>query len=137
MAPCGDPIRVKCQMPGTAETLVEARALLREQLAGHVSPDELEAVLLAATELATNALRHSRSGQPGGQYGLSVLVMSGLAHVEVVDGGSVTEPVIRPLTATESCGRGLAMLEVMGRISWSGGVAGHRVCADLPIGGTR
>lgn len=134
---CEEPIRAEHRMPGTAETLGMVRALLREELAGHLTPDELEAALVAVTELATNALRHSRSGAPGGEYGLVALVMSSVTHLEVVDAGSDGDPVIRPLTETESCGRGLAMLDVMGRVSWSGGPSGHRVCVDLPRGGAR
>ncbi|MFA1550702.1 ATP-binding protein [Actinomadura chokoriensis] len=88
------------------------------------------------TELASNAVRHTRSGQHGGQFAVE-LVHGGLAYVGVSDLGGGGFPTVRhdPLNGPVESegGRGLravsqlaAMLGVHGNPS-----EGHTVWADL------
>ncbi|GAA0602332.1 ATP-binding protein [Actinomadura livida] len=88
------------------------------------------------TELASNAVRHTRSGQQGGRFTVE-LVLGGLAYVGVSDLGGGGYPTVRhdPLGCPieSEGGRGLravsqlaAMLGVHGSPS-----EGHTVWADL------
>lgn len=50
-------------------------------------PTAEDAVLLAS-ELATNAITHSASGQPGGTFTIRVHIQGGCIHAQVEDQGS-------------------------------------------------
>ena len=54
---------------------------------GPVPADSIDDAELAASELATNALLHSRSGQVGGVMTLSIRTERGLVRVAVADQG--------------------------------------------------
>lgn len=96
------------------------------------------------TELASNAVRHTRSGQHGGQFAVE-LVLGGLAYVGVSDLGGGGYPTVRydPLDGLSGSegGRGLravsqlaAMLGVHGSPSEGHTVWADMVCGDKPIG---
>lgn len=85
-------------------------------------------VILLASELATNAVRHTASGQDGT---FCVLVQSarGRVRVEVHDLGSDTAPAIRRTGTPGESGAGLAVVETiadrwgfhgshLGRVVW-------------------
>jgi serine/threonine-protein kinase RsbW len=71
--------------PGTADQAKLVRSDLRALLAGCPSADD---IILCASELATNAAIHSRSGQPGGSFTVRADVRPGdWALIEVHDDG--------------------------------------------------
>jgi serine/threonine-protein kinase RsbW len=61
-----------------------ARRFLAGLLDGCPAADD---ALLCASELATNAVLHSRSGRPGGRFTVCATVRAGSVRVEVTDEG--------------------------------------------------
>jgi anti-sigma regulatory factor (Ser/Thr protein kinase) len=61
-----------------------ARHWLARLVAGHHAADDAQ---LALSELAANAVSHSRSGAPGGTFTVRVVVGHGAVRVEVADEG--------------------------------------------------
>jgi len=62
-----------------------ARRLLRGLLAGSPRVDDLEVI---ASELMTNAIRHTPSGHAGGTFTITIRSAPGLARIEVRDHGT-------------------------------------------------
>jgi anti-sigma regulatory factor (Ser/Thr protein kinase) len=97
--------------PGTTSQPGQVRADLAEFAAGFPAADSL---VLLASELATNAVLHSRSGHPDGEFTVrATFYLGAYAWVEVIDAGGVW-------TLDEhddEHGRGLA---VMGAIAGDG-----------------
>jgi anti-sigma regulatory factor (Ser/Thr protein kinase) len=91
--------------------------------------DALAEVLLLASELCTNAVVHTRSGQAGGRFSVDVEWSMELARVVVGDQGSLEIPVAGVGAAgeaqTEESGRGLWLVDAMaddwGTVSAPGG----------------
>jgi len=69
---------------GDAAQVREARRFLAGVLDG--CPAAADA-LLCVSELATNAVLHSRSGRPGGRFTVRATVWAGRVRVEVTDEG--------------------------------------------------
>jgi serine/threonine-protein kinase RsbW len=67
-------------------------------------------IVLCASELAANAVRHSRTGRPGGTFALRVEIIWGdQVHIAVDDdGGAWIEGGSGP-----HCGRGLAIVTAL------------------------
>ena len=81
-------------LPGLTRNVAEARAFVATTL-GAQHPCCDVAVLLCS-ELVTNAVVHSASGQPGGTVTIVVLRLTGAVRVEVIDHGSATStPVVK------------------------------------------
>jgi anti-sigma regulatory factor (Ser/Thr protein kinase) len=78
--------------PGRPEQIAHARLFIRSVLAGR---DEAESAELVVSELATNAVRHSASGLPGGAFTVRVTLRPDGVTVAVDDLGSAGEPSIR------------------------------------------
>lgn len=94
---------------GGTRNVAEARAFVARTL-GETHPCADEAVLLCS-ELVTNAVLHSDSGQPGGTVTVVVLGLPGAVRVEVVDNGSVrSAPVVKD-EVYEPDGHGLFLVE--------------------------
>ncbi|GAA0594020.1 ATP-binding protein [Actinomadura livida] len=96
----------------------EVRARVRKALCGCAGGFDLDDVGLMVCEIATNAVRHSASGRPGGGVCVTVLVSAGRLRVEIQDdGGSRGHPMIPAEgSAWDECGRGLLMVrELAGR----------------------
>ena len=76
--------------PGSADQVPQARRYLAALLSGHTSAED---AALCLTELVSNAILHSRSGQPGGTFTVRVAAGSAVC-VEVHDQGGpwVTHP---------------------------------------------
>jgi anti-sigma regulatory factor (Ser/Thr protein kinase) len=70
--------------PGDAGQVREARRFLAGVLDGCPAADD---ALLCVSELATNAVLHSRSGRPGGRFTVRATMQAGSARVEVADEG--------------------------------------------------
>jgi anti-sigma regulatory factor (Ser/Thr protein kinase) len=118
---------------GNADQVREVRHWIADLLP-HCNP--LADVLLLASELCTNAVMHTRSGQPGGRFTVAVEWTDELARIVVEDQGSPKTPVIGAragdLSREHESGRGLRLVDGLAD-SW--GIAsrlGHRwVWADV------
>jgi len=124
-----------CVLPGTPEAVAAARRIAR-QLLGDDNP-ATETAMLLISELVTNSVVHSKSGEPGGS--VTVALCSGPAGIliQVRDDGGMSEPHVTALSAdlTEGgCGAaergyGLVLVDTLaerwgtisspdGRITW-------------------
>jgi anti-sigma regulatory factor (Ser/Thr protein kinase) len=66
-------------LPGIAESVREARALVREAL-GEDCP-VIDAAVLCTSELITNSVLYTRSGRPGGVVAVTVETGDGTASI--------------------------------------------------------
>jgi serine/threonine-protein kinase RsbW len=88
-------------------------------------------VIAVASELATNAVRHTASGR-GGQFSVEVTWSAETVRLTVGDGGSPTGPVITE-EPDEEHGRGLLLVRALSQaIDVSGDAGGRLVAATLP-----
>jgi anti-sigma regulatory factor (Ser/Thr protein kinase) len=78
-------------LPGTPASVSVARRLVRDALPGCPRADGL---VLAVSELATNGIAHSASGQ-GGTFTVRVHAAIGWARVEITDDGPAAGPPTR------------------------------------------
>jgi anti-sigma regulatory factor (Ser/Thr protein kinase) len=100
-------------IPGRGEQVRVARAFVAGVLRELAAPDEavLDNATLLTSELVTNAIRHSRSGESGGSVGLVVLAVTDGIRVEVTDSGSAGgSPVVQDDIYTCD-GHGLFLVE--------------------------
>ena len=88
-----------------AQSPRHARRVVRELLEGSAPPEVIDAVLLAVSELVTNAVEHA-----GTALQLRAGVAGGRVRVEVVD-GSGDLPRRRQPSADSLGGRGLLLVE--------------------------
>lgn len=96
----------------------DARRFLAGILDGQQVADD---ALLCLSELATNAIVHSRSRQPGGSFTVRAQLHGHCLRVEVCDqGGSWDSPV--RASADEQNGRGLL---IVGQLAARWGCEGH------------
>lgn len=72
-------------------------------------------VVLVACELATNAIRHSPSGLPGGEFTMRLWARPGWVRLEVADQGSGDWPVV-PASWDAENGRGLVVVAALADI---------------------
>ncbi|MFC9973904.1 ATP-binding protein [Spirillospora sp. NPDC127200] len=119
--------------PGRKEQVAIARRFAKSLFAaGHCG----EAVGFAVSELATNALRHTRSGQiDGGWFGVEI-IDDDPVYVAVTDLGGDKVPVLWPESVGDQFrehGRGLRALSTMAiALGIHGSPAlGHTVWVDL------
>lgn len=77
-------------LPGVPESAAAAREVTR-QLLGDSHPAADTAMLLMS-ELVTNSVTHSRSGQPGGSVTIAVCTGSASVLIQVRDDGGPSEP---------------------------------------------
>lgn len=107
--------------PGTAIQARIVRADLGALADGCPVSDDL---ILLASELAANAIMHSRSGQPGGRFTVRATLHPGdYAWVEVIDQGG---PWTSPEPGAEN-GRGLTIVAaIAGDDNW--GIDGGPAC---------
>jgi anti-sigma regulatory factor (Ser/Thr protein kinase) len=85
-------------IPGDPAQVRVAREFTTLVLGAHSRDDDGTAALLIS-ELVTNSLRHSASGQPGGTITVIVAVAPGETLIEVTDNGGTGEPVPREPSA--------------------------------------
>jgi anti-sigma regulatory factor (Ser/Thr protein kinase) len=86
------------------ESVREARQFARDAIAAHADGEVGEDLLLALTEMTTNAVLHAATPFE------VVIVTDGQVRLEVED-GSTDEPVMASPTATTVGGRGLRIIE--------------------------
>lgn len=97
------------RLAGTPDQVAHARAIVREMLgADHAL---LEDVLLMTSELTTNALRHSASGDEEGTLALSVSCTDRWVRVMVRDEGSTEFPRVLQAGTGAVGGRGIALVD--------------------------
>ncbi|MEY9857610.1 anti-sigma regulatory factor (Ser/Thr protein kinase) [Catenulispora sp. GAS73] len=127
--------------PGLAENLAEVRQFTQMVLGDAPGAD---LVVLAVSELAGNAIVHTASGAPGGQFVVHLAAFADRWQVRVDDEGSPTEPhvVVDGIDvegidedADWDCesGRGLAMVSAISR-KWGvlGDGCARAVWAEIP-----
>lgn len=90
--------------PGAHDQVRRARALVRTLLAGTGCEDD---AALVVTELANNALQHTRSGVEGGWFGVEVVANDARVLVSVTDQGAGGELVWANSGPGAEDGRGL------------------------------
>jgi anti-sigma regulatory factor (Ser/Thr protein kinase) len=97
---------------GGADQVLEVRQWLEDLLPDCNARSD---VVLLASELCTNAIVHSRSGEPGGQFSLDVEWAPTLARVVVGDQGSAHAPAVAPRSGDPAelgeSGRGLLLVD--------------------------
>lgn len=95
--------------PGRADQPRHVRAELAVVLRTHPDLDE---ILLAVTELCTNAVVHTRSGSQGGTFAVEVTAIGEESlMIAVTDDGAATVPRLRAPKPTETHFRGLQVVE--------------------------
>jgi anti-sigma regulatory factor (Ser/Thr protein kinase) len=103
--------------PGRAEFVREARRFVRDSMRDCPAADD---AVLCLSELAANAVAHSDSGKPGGQFTVRVAVTGGdRIRIEVEDQGGRWDYSPR---ASEQHGRGLL---IVCRLASNWGVIGN------------
>jgi anti-sigma regulatory factor (Ser/Thr protein kinase) len=106
--------------PGTPDQVSAARRFLTTLIDGFPAAED---ALLCLSEVATNAIQHSHSGRPGGQFTVRAAYAPGHLRVEVEDNGGPWQPSARH---NDHGGRGLAILTALAR--WdSTETNGHRI----------
>lgn len=97
-------------LPGVERSVAYGRRFVRETLGSrHPALDE---VALGVSELATNAIMHTPSGD-GGQVRIGLVATRSLVRVEVTnDGTSATKPRVRRDAGGES-GRGILIIDAL------------------------
>ena len=112
-----DVAEASCTLPGRPESARAARQFLTECLVG--CPSAHDAVL-CADELVANAIRHSRSGLPGGTIEVRIAIAPGeWLRVEVQDAGPLAVP--SPRDALDEGGRGLPLVIALAEVFGSDG----------------
>lgn len=99
--------RAEARFPGRPEQVSAARAFLREALASHPCRWEAE---LVVSELATNALRHTRSAEGEGWL-LELCSTPDWVIVTLTDAGSCDTPLARRPALDAVGGRGLVIID--------------------------
>jgi anti-sigma regulatory factor (Ser/Thr protein kinase) len=95
---------------GGADQVLEVRHWLEDLLPDCAARAD---VLLLASELCTNAIVHSRSGEAGGQFSVDIDWAPTLARVVVGDQGSAKAPAIAARDSVQwgESGRGLLLVD--------------------------
>lgn len=113
------------EFPGVPRSVAASRRFIAEHL-----PDLALARIaaLCVGELATNAIRHSRSGDPGGTFRVAVETGPEWTRIEVTDQGGGNAPRVRPPSDDAEDGRGLQIVGGLGS-GWGAVLdgGGHRV----------
>ncbi len=120
--------------PGTLDQIPQARRFVRFLLADSPTQEDAE---LIASELSTNAIRHTSSGGPHGTFIVEVTRTVTTVRIAVYDSGwggipkFAKHPTRRPTTES---GRGLAIVSALATETGYEGTddIGHMVWATLP-----
>ncbi|WP_433466726.1 ATP-binding protein [Spirillospora sp. CA-128828] len=119
---------------GRRESISDARAFTRAFVVDRSPDDLVDTVELVVSELCTNAVEHTASGEEGGQFVLELAVHSEHVRVGVVDFGAHTEPTLNdePFGVDAVSGRGLLIVETVSKAWGSERLrVGRRVWADV------
>lgn len=117
--------RASIRLAGRAENIGRAREFVTASLgAGHPCAGVLE---LIVSELVTNSIVHSRSGQADGVVTVALTGDGRRARVEVTDDGGPELPRLRAVDFGAESGRGLQLVDALAAV-WG--------CGRGPGGGT-
>jgi anti-sigma regulatory factor (Ser/Thr protein kinase) len=120
------------RFPGRPEHIHTARRFVAAALAAW--PATQEAAQLLVSEVVTNAILHSASGDQGGSLEVRYALDDHEVYVEVLDAGGAAHPSRHAEHLEGVSGRGLALVEALAS-SW--GVhdhqVGHTVWFRLPL----
>lgn len=94
---------------GSPEEVRNVRDFVRQTIQGCPVADD---VILLASEVATNAIRHTASGV-GGTFSVRVHVQDGWVRAEVHDLGSDTAPSVRRSGSPGESGAGLRVVDTI------------------------
>ncbi|MEO3862811.1 ATP-binding protein [Acrocarpospora sp. B8E8] len=123
------------ELPGEAASVARARAFVRGLLE-RAGVGEASDVLLLVSELVTNAVAHSESGQ-GGRVGVVVVACPDrIVRVEVCDQGSdASKPQVRDDRGLLAIGgRGLRLVEQIARgWDWDEDGSGRTVWFEVAV----
>lgn len=120
-------MRWRRAFPGAADQARAARDFVAFLLTGCALVDD---VVLAAAELVANALRHTQSALPGGEFVVEVRRWYSGMSVEVTDQGGASEPKPREAADMAESGRGLNTVATLAtRWDWTGDANGRTVIA--------
>jgi anti-sigma regulatory factor (Ser/Thr protein kinase) len=118
--------------PGVCTAVGEVRAAVGRCLSG-LPADVVYDVQLAASELASNTVRHTDTRLPGGKFVLGLEVGAAHVLVAVTDPGSSDGNVPQINPAPAECGRGLAICRALGDLGIEVTPDGCRVSVRLPL----
>jgi serine/threonine-protein kinase RsbW len=122
-------LRWERDFPGEKAQLAGVRRWIGELLP---RCDAREVVALVASELSTNAIRHTASGRPGGRFGVTVTWTAESVLIEVDDAGGPSVPKVIEDADGEN-GRGLQLvLNLSSSLSVYGDEEGRLMRADIP-----
>lgn len=117
------------EFPGVPECLAEARNFTLAVLG---DSDGAHTVALVADELAGNAIKHTASGAPGGEFVLRLARFGGWCRVRVDDQGGPSTPSVRVAAEADEAGRGLTIVTVLSaRWGVDGDERARSVWADI------
>lgn len=124
MTPLIEPQTRSERWPGTTESVAAVRRWLAKELADlGVDGDTADRVLLVASELGANAVRHTWSGLPLGGYTVTLTLHPDRVGIEVTDDGGPGIPQPRALDGADAwladSGRGLALVEAFASSWWT------------------
>ncbi|KOX04238.1 hypothetical protein ADL04_09235 [Streptomyces sp. NRRL B-3648] len=118
--------------PGHPQELSTARRWTRATLNGHPRSEDAE---LIVTELGTNAVTHTASGDDAGAFRVSLTISDRALTIAVTDcGHTKTTPEVQdpPLNATH--GRGLVLVAALAdSVTVQGDESGRTVTAELCV----
>lgn len=127
--PAPHPFTIARQFDGRPAQVAAVRRWLTAGLAGHPAT---EAAVLVADELASNAVRHTRSGWPRGVFTVYAAVGEKAVVLLVTDQGGPSVPVPRHAGCDEETGRGLDLVGAVSRsVRWFGGRHARGVLAEI------
>lgn len=113
---------------GSRDQVKHAREFVARALGACPAADE---VILLTSELVTNAIKHTASGD-GGHFTVTVYRAGTWARVEVRDAGSATKPTAVPHMAEAESGYGLGLVDLLAtRWGYAGGGRGRVVWFEL------
>jgi anti-sigma regulatory factor (Ser/Thr protein kinase) len=118
-------------LPGRPESVSAAREIARQVL-GDANP-ATETAMLLVSELVTNSVMHSKSGEPGGSVTIALCEGPAGVLIQVCDDGGPSEPRVSAIAAGDAGdaehGYGLLLVDVLadrwgtisspeGRVTW-------------------
>src|SRR4051794_28568048 len=107
--------------PGQAEHARSARDFVAFLLADLPALDD---AMVVTGEFVANALRHTASARPDGQFLIEVRRRFNSTTIALMDQGGPSEPSIPDLDDLSESGRGLYMVQTLAsELTWSGGRA--------------
>lgn len=119
---------------GRPQSISDARAFSRAYMIKKAPEDVVTTVELVVSELCTNAVEHTASGEEDGHFVLELEAHPEHVRVAVVDLGAQTDPVVRDEAASVDAisGRGLLIVDAVSK-AWGTEPlrVGRRVWADV------